>query len=155
MKRLALALLLVVAASGCGWAPMAGKELITESIAIRRMVVGENWVLDKKTNVLYKRYIPGKGIGPFRMLHGNKALLAVVQQPKYLGLLSQLFKGPFDGKIVKSNRNIMIFHNYAKAVASGIKFTVSPESVAFVPAKKKELGWWTKRRLEKQWEPGQ
>lgn len=145
-----LTIMLTIVASGCGWAPMAGKEVITESIAIRRCVVGNDWVLSKQDNVLYARYVPGKGVGPIHMLKGNPALLRAIPPAKRPGFLARVLKGPFDGKVVKWNTAIKVYGNYDKAKAANPTATISPESVALIPKKRVVPEWWTKRRLEKE-----
>jgi hypothetical protein len=124
------------------------KEAVTEGFFIRHCVVGNDWVLVKENNTLYRRYIPGRGVGPIRILHGNKALLAAVPAPQAPTFLTKFLKGPFDGKIVRWNKNIQVFSDYTKALAACPTAKISPESVKFVPAKREPPAWWLKRRLE-------
>jgi len=150
-----LSLMFLPLLSGCGWEAMATKELITEGFGIRRMIVQDDWVYVKAENKLYRRYIPGRGIGPFRILHGNKVMLAAVPKPhRPISFLDRIFKGPFDGKIMKGRKVITVYGNYTKAVKAHPDAPVSEESKAFVPKKKEPPAWWAKRRLEKPWEPG-
>ena len=148
--RYYLGLLLLVVASGCGWAPMAGKEAVTETIAIRRMVVGNDWVYVKGTKLLYARYIPGKGIGPLRMLRGNTALLAAIPPAKRPGFLARWLKGPFDGKVVKWNKGIVVYGTYEKAKQANPEAKVSDESKKCIPVEKLPPEWWVKRRAQKE-----
>ena len=148
MKRFLVLLATCVIVSGCGWAPFAVREAVSEGFFVRRCVVGDNWVLVKDTNTLYRRYIPGRGIGPLRILHGNKSLLAAVPAPQVPSFLSKILKGPFDGKIVKWNKGIQVFGDYAKAAAACPTAKVSSESIKFIPKKREPPAWWTKRRLE-------
>lgn len=150
-----LGLMVIAFLPGCGWEVTATKELITEGFGIRRMVVGNDWVYVQKENTLYRRYIPGKGIGPFRILHGNKTMLAAVPAPHTkMGLLQRLFRGPFDGKIMKYRKVITVYGNYDKAIKAHPDAKISTESQPFVPKAKKDIGWWQKRRLQKEWQPG-
>ena len=147
-KCLFLSILVLPFVCGCGWAPFALKEAVAESITLRRCVVGNDWVYVKKTDTLYRRYIPSKGIGPLCILKGNKELLANVDKPhRKLGFLERVFKGPFDGKIMLGRHIITVYGNYEKALQAHPNAKISPESQKFVPAKKKTAPeWWLRQR---------
>jgi len=149
--KLALLACLLFVSSGCGWVPMAAKELVTEGSFIRTMVVKDDWVLVKNDKALYRRYIPGRGFSILRINHGNVALLNAVKATKTPGLIAN--HTPFDGKITRSNKDIKVFGTYKKAVESGEEFMVSRESVKYIPTPKETPAWWVKRRLEKEWKP--
>lgn len=145
-----LGLLSLITLAGCGWAPMAAKELVTETIAIRRMVVGNDWVFVKGDKTLYARYIPGKGIGPLRIMKGNPALLAAIPPAKRPGFMARVLKGPFDGKVVKWNTGITVYGTYEKAREANRESKISEESKKLIPVEKLPPEWWVKRRLEKE-----
>jgi hypothetical protein len=145
-------LLCVLCLGGCGYAPFAAKEVVSEGLFWRRVVVGNDWVYVKKDNALYRRYIPSRGIGPLRILRGNSVLLASLSSTKAPSFLSRFLK--FDGKIVRWNKDIVVYGNYTKAIAAQPKAKISSESLKFVPVEKKAPEWWLKRRLQPDWQPG-
>lgn len=128
---LGVSLLMTLASTGCAWAPMAAKELTSEGMLIRTIVVKDDWVLVKADKALYRRYIPGRGISILRINHGNVALLNAVEATKTPGFIAR--NTPFDGKITRSNKDIKVFGSYRKAVESGEEFLVSKESVKYIP----------------------
>jgi len=98
----------------------SGREVVADTLLVRRLVVQDDWVYSMNENVVYRRYIPGKGIWFLRRANGNKALLQQV------------------GRVTRWNRDIIVYGSWEKFKAAdlppGIK--VSPESVPYIPKKK-------------------
>ncbi len=105
---------------------MAGKEAVSESIAIRNIVVRDDWVYVKSTGHMHRRYVKGPGWWVFRITQGNPELLAE------LGGTSKWWK-PFDGKVTRSNKDITVFGNWRKAKDGVAQFEVAEKSLKYVP----------------------
>jgi hypothetical protein len=119
------------------------KEVITDTLILRRTIVGDDWVLVKKNNTLYRRYIPTKGFLFFRVYKGNQNLLQETN------------------KITKWNQNIVVFGSYEKAMQqlaikdesktlNPIQIVISDESKSFVPNPNQRIRnplkrWWRHR----------
>ena len=79
----------LLACSGCGWQAMAGKEAVSESVAIRNIVVRDDWVYVKSTGHMHRRYVKGPGWWVFRITQGNPELLAELRLVRGLRRLAE------------------------------------------------------------------
>jgi hypothetical protein len=137
MRKLLIAIVCLVTLTGCGFAPFAAKEAVTEGLFIRRIVVGNDWVYVKRDNTLYKRYVPGWGIWKLRVMKGNPELLADIAPPQRPGFLAKTIKGPFDGKVVRWNKDIVVYGNLQKALnATYPQVNMTPDSAKYMPKEK-------------------
>lgn len=108
MKKVWFLGLLALFCSGC---------LTTAPYWIRRSVVHDDWVYVKKTNMLYRRYIPA-GV----RLKGNPELLKAA------------------GSITSSNDGIIVYPNYGAASEQHPKGVVHEDSAHLIPGVGKMVG---------------
>lgn len=133
-------LCLLLALMLLGWTSPAKAEVGTavyavravgEAVLLRRVIVGDDWVLVKSTGELHRRYVVSKGFWIFRRYRGNPELLEAV------------------GPIVRGNDQIVVYGSYERAKLAGVEMKVAQSSLAYVPPPNEKLPfykrWWRKR----------